>query len=46
MEDFFYAGGLPAVLNEIRDLLHLDALTVSGRRSKRTSPAPRSSTTR
>jgi L-arabonate dehydrase len=30
MEDFFYAGGLPAVLNEIRDLLHLDALTVSG----------------
>ena len=30
MEDFFYAGGLPAVMNEIRDLLHLDALTVSG----------------
>jgi L-arabonate dehydrase len=30
MEDFFYAGGLPAVLNELRDLLHLDALTVSG----------------
>jgi L-arabonate dehydrase len=30
MEDFFYAGGLPAVLNEIRELLHLDALTVSG----------------
>src|SRR5205823_10763100 len=30
MEDFFYAGGLPAVLNEISDLLHLDALTVSG----------------
>jgi L-arabonate dehydrase len=29
MEDFFYAGGLPAVLNEIRDLLHLDCLTVS-----------------
>ena len=31
MEDFFYAGGLPAVMNELRDLLHLDAVTVSGR---------------
>jgi L-arabonate dehydrase len=31
MEDFYYAGGLPAVLQEIRDLLHLDALTVTGR---------------
>jgi dihydroxy-acid dehydratase len=31
MEDFYYAGGLPAVLEQIRDLLHLDALTVSGR---------------
>jgi dihydroxy-acid dehydratase len=30
MEDFYYAGGLPAVLEQIRDLLHLDALTVSG----------------
>jgi dihydroxy-acid dehydratase len=32
MEDFFYAGGLPAVLEQLRDLLHLDALTVTGRR--------------
>jgi dihydroxy-acid dehydratase len=31
MEDFYYAGGLRALLNEIRDLLNLDALTVSGR---------------
>jgi L-arabonate dehydrase len=31
MEDFFYAGGLPAVLDQLRDLLHLDALTVTGR---------------
>jgi len=31
MEDFFYAGGLPAVLEQIRDLLHPDALTVTGR---------------
>ena len=31
MEDFFYAGGLPVVMNEIRDRLDLDHLTVSGR---------------
>jgi L-arabonate dehydrase len=31
MEDFFYAGGLPAVLREVRHLLHLDALTVNGK---------------
>ncbi|MGH9066949.1 MAG: dihydroxy-acid dehydratase, partial [Acidimicrobiales bacterium] len=31
MEDFAYAGGLPAVLAEIADLLHLDATTVTGR---------------
>lgn len=30
MEDFCYAGGLPAVLREIAHLLHLDALTVNG----------------
>jgi dihydroxy-acid dehydratase len=31
MEDFCYAGGLPAVMREIRHLLHTDALTVNGR---------------
>lgn len=31
MEDFFYAGGLSALLNEIRPLLHSDAMTVTGR---------------
>jgi L-arabonate dehydrase len=31
MEDFYYAGGLPAVLEQIRDLLNLDVLTVTGR---------------
>jgi L-arabonate dehydrase len=31
MEDFYYAGGLPAVMAQIATLLHLDALTVSGR---------------
>ena len=31
MEDFYYAGGLRALLNRIRDLLHLDCLTVNGK---------------
>src|ERR1700744_5855631 len=31
MEDFYYAGGLPVILNELRSLLDLDALTVNGR---------------
>jgi dihydroxy-acid dehydratase len=31
MEDFYYAGGLPAVMAQIADLLDLDALTVTGR---------------
>src|SRR6266540_1388356 len=30
MEDFYYAGGLRALLNRIGPLLHLDCLTVSG----------------
>ena len=30
MEDFYYAGGLRALLKEIRELLHLDCRTVSG----------------
>ena len=29
MEDFYYAGGLPAVMAQIPDLLHTDAVTVS-----------------
>jgi dihydroxy-acid dehydratase len=31
MEDFFYAGGLPALMYEMQEHLHVDALTVSGR---------------
>jgi dihydroxy-acid dehydratase len=31
MEDFFAAGGVPAVLRELRDLLHLDCLSISGK---------------
>jgi dihydroxy-acid dehydratase len=30
MEDFYYAGGLRALLKQISDLLNLDCLTVSG----------------
>lgn len=30
MEDFFYAGGVGAVLRELKPLLHLDTLTVAG----------------
>jgi dihydroxy-acid dehydratase len=31
MEDFYYAGGLRAVMAQIRDLLELDCVTVNGR---------------
>ena len=30
-EYFYYAGGLPAVMEELRPILHLDALTVTGK---------------
>jgi len=30
MEDFYYAGGVPAVVRELGDLIHRDALTVGG----------------
>jgi len=31
MEDIFYAGGLPALMQEMKHLLHLNALTVTGK---------------
>lgn len=31
MEDFYYAGGLPAVIEDLGDLIHRDALTVNGK---------------
>ena len=31
MEDFYYAGGLPALMAEMTDILHLDCLTANGR---------------
>lgn len=30
MEDFFFAGGVGAVLRELRPLLHLDCMTITG----------------
>ncbi len=30
MEDFFYAGGLPVVIKELKKYLHNDAITVNG----------------
>ena len=31
MEDFFYAGGLPALMSRMRNHLHLESLTVTGK---------------
>jgi L-arabonate dehydrase len=31
MEDFYYAGGLPAVIRQLGDAIHKDALTVNGK---------------
>src|SRR6267143_1230593 len=46
MEDFYYAGGLPAVLRELgeNNLLHRDALTVNGKtiwENNQDAPRPR-----
>jgi len=31
MEDFYYAGGLPVVINELKKYLHNEAITVNGK---------------
>jgi len=31
MEDFFYAGGLPVILNQLKDKLHKKVVTVTGK---------------
>jgi L-arabonate dehydrase len=31
MEDFYYAGGIPAVVRELGELIHRDAMTVNGK---------------
>ena len=33
---FYYAGGVPRVMEEIKDMLHLDVMTVTGRTWART----------
>ena len=30
MEDFYYAGGLPVIINELREHLHMNTITVTG----------------
>jgi L-arabonate dehydrase len=31
MEDFFYAGGLPVIMNELNDQIHKNTMTVNGK---------------
>jgi dihydroxy-acid dehydratase len=31
MEDFYYAGGLPVIIDQMKDIIHSDALTVNGK---------------
>jgi L-arabonate dehydrase len=41
MEDFYYAGGVPAVVRELADVIHRDAITVNGKTiGENTADAP------
>jgi L-arabonate dehydrase len=40
MEDFYYAGGLPVVINELKKYLHTDAITVNGKSIGDNNAAP------
>ena len=41
MDDFYYAGGVPAVVRELADVMHRDALTVNGKTiGENTADAP------
>jgi L-arabonate dehydrase len=31
MEDFYYAGGLPVIIDQLKNIIHSDALTVNGK---------------
>jgi len=31
MEDFYYAGGLPVIIDQLKDQIHTDAITVNGK---------------
>src|SRR4029079_9556463 len=39
MEDFYYAGGLPAVIRDLGERIHGDALTVNGKTIKENTAA-------
>ncbi|MDQ3536345.1 MAG: dihydroxy-acid dehydratase [Bacteroidota bacterium] len=34
MEDFYYSGGLPVVINQLQEHLHMDVITVNGKTHK------------
>lgn len=40
MEDFYYAGGLPVVIHELKNYLHTDAITVNGKTIGENNHAP------
>jgi L-arabonate dehydrase len=41
MEDFYYAGGVPAVVRELAEVIHRDAITVNGKTmGENTADAP------
>jgi hypothetical protein len=46
MEDFYYAGGLPALMHRLGDILQLDQITVTGRTLGRTTARPGTSLTK
>ena len=31
MEDFYYAGGLPVIIDQLKDIIHSEALTINGK---------------
>jgi dihydroxy-acid dehydratase len=39
MEDFYYAGGLPVILNELKEHLHKNVITVTGKNHHDNTPA-------
>ena len=41
MEDFYYAGGLPIVINELKNYLHNNALTVNGKTLGENNESPK-----
>jgi len=41
MEDFYYAGGLPALLRVLAPQLDSSCLTITGKRSGKILPAPK-----